>query len=228
MTPIKRARSVRYRFPDPPHSGRDVLDVTGLTKSFGDRTIWAGVDLGLRRERLLVLGLNGAGKTTLLRILAGVELHDAGDVTFGTGVSGGYYAGARGHHPGRTVLDHLSEGALVTETDRRGALGAFGLVGDVAHQDAGTLSGGEKTKLARAAGGRPPQPAPARRADEQPRPAPSRIAVAEALGGWPGTIVLVSHDPEFVEALAPDLALLLPDGDIDYWSTELLDLVPLA
>ena len=56
----------------------------------------------------------------------------------------------------------------------------------------------------------------------------SRTAVAEALGSWPGTVVLVSHDPEFVDALSPDLALLLPDADVDYWSTDLLDLVPLA
>ena len=52
--------------------------------------------------------------------------------------------------------------------------------------------------------------------------------MAAALGSWPGTIVLVSHDPEFVEALAPDRALLLPDGDLDYWTSDLLDLVPLA
>jgi ATPase subunit of ABC transporter with duplicated ATPase domains len=119
-------------------------------------------------------------------------------------------------------------GELVTETDRRGALGAFGLTGDVAHQDAGTLSGGEKTKLALA------QLVAARHnlllLDEPTNnldPA-SRTAVAGALGAWPGTIVLVSHDPEFVEALAPDLALLLPDGDVDFWSRDLLDLVPLA
>ena len=124
------------------------------------------------------------------------------------------------------MLDHLSEGALVTETDRRGALGAFGLVGDVAHQDAGTLSGGEKTKLA-------VQLVAARHnlllLDEPTNnlDLPSRIAVAEALGGWPGTIVLVSHDPEFVEALAPDLAAA-PRRRHRLLSTELLDLVPLA
>jgi ATPase subunit of ABC transporter with duplicated ATPase domains len=230
VTPIQRARSVRYRFPDPPHCGRDVLEVEGLAKSFGDRTIWDDVGFGLRRgERLLVLGLNGAGKTTMLRILAGVESRDAGDVRFGTGVSVGYYAQEHeGITAGRTVLDHLRDGVLSTETDRRGALGAFGLVGDVAHQDAGTLSGGEKTKLALA------QLVAARHnlllLDEPTNnlDPPSRTAVAQALGSWPGTIVLVSHDPEFVDALAPDLALLLPDGDVDYWSNDLLDLVPLA
>ena len=230
VTPIQRARSVRYRFPEPPHCGRDVLDVTELAKSYGSRRIWDGVGFGIRRgERLLVLGLNGAGKTTLLRILAGVEPHDEGDVSFGTGVSVGYYAQEHeGITAGRTVLDHLRDGVLTTETERRGALGAFGLVGDVAHQDAGTLSGGEKTKLALT------QLVAAKHnlllLDEPTNnlDPPSRTAVATALGSWPGTIVLVSHDPEFVAALAPDLALLLPDGDVDFWSNDLLDLVPLA
>ncbi|MET0627299.1 MAG: ABC-F family ATP-binding cassette domain-containing protein [Acidimicrobiia bacterium] len=230
ITPIRSARSVRYKFPDPPHCGRDVLDVVGLAKSYGDRVIWDGIDFGLRRgERLLVLGLNGAGKTTLLRILAGVEPYDGGEITFGSGVSVGYYAQEHeGIEPGMRVLDHLRGGTLATETEQRSALGAFGLVGDVAHQDAGTLSGGEKTKLALA------QLVAARHnlllLDEPTNnldPA-SRTAVAEALGSWPGTVVLVSHDPEFVEALSPNLALLLPDADVDYWSKDLLDLVPLA
>ena len=230
VTPIQRARSVRYRFPQPPHCGRDVLDVHGLAKSFGSRTIWNGVDFGIRKgERLLVLGLNGAGKTTLLRALAGVEPCDEGEITFGSGVSVGYYAQEHeGIASGITVLDHVRDGVLTTETERRGALGAFGLVGDVAHQDAGTLSGGEKTKLALAqlVAGRHNLlllDEPTNNLDP-----PSRTAVANALGSWPGTIVLVSHDTEFVEALAPDLALLLPDGDVDYWSNDLLDLVPLA
>ncbi|MFI5045471.1 MAG: ABC-F family ATP-binding cassette domain-containing protein [Acidimicrobiia bacterium] len=230
VTPIRAARSVRYRFPEPPHCGRDVLGVDALTKSFGARTIWEDVSFGLQRgERLLVLGLNGAGKTTLLRALAGVEPLDTGTMAFGSGVSVGYYAQEHeGITAGRTVLDHLRDGVLVTETERRSALGAFGLVGDVAHQDAGTLSGGEKTKLALT------QLVAARHnlllLDEPTNnlDPPSRTAVAAALGSWPGTIVLVSHDPEFVEALAPDRALLLPDGDLDYWSTDLLDLVPLA
>jgi ATPase subunit of ABC transporter with duplicated ATPase domains len=53
-------------------------------------------------------------------------------------------------------------------------------------------------------------------------------AIGKALSSWPGSIVLVSHDAEFVNALAPDIALLVPDGTLDYWSNELLDLVPLA
>ena len=230
VTPIRAARTVRYRFAPPPHSGRVVLAVDALSKSFGARAIWTDLAFALRRgERLLVLGLNGAGKTTLLRILAGIEAFDAGDVVFGTGVSVGYYAQEHeGIAAGVRVVDHLRDGTLRTETEQRSALGAFGLVGDVAFQDAGTLSGGEKTKLAltQLVAGRHNLlllDEPTNNLDP-----PSRAAIGNALSTWPGSMVLVSHDTEFVDALAPNLALLLPDGTLDYWSTDLLDLVPLA
>ena len=57
---------------------------------------------------------------------------------------------------------------------------------------------------------------------------PSRTAIAEALAGWPGSMILVSHDIEFVEALAPQRVLMMPDGTLDYWSDDLLELVALA
>jgi ATPase subunit of ABC transporter with duplicated ATPase domains len=230
VTPIRAARTVRYRFPTPPRSGRDVLQIDGLTKAFGGRTIWSELAFALRRgERLLVLGLNGAGKTTLLRILAGLELYDAGDVVFGAGVSVGYYAQEHeGIIAGTKVIDHVRHGTLTTETERRSALGAFGLTGDTAFQDAATLSGGEKTKLALAqlvAGSHNLLllDEPTNNLDP-----PSRSAIGTALSSWPGSIVLVSHDAEFVDALTPHLALLLPEGTLDYWSNDLLDLVPLA
>ena len=230
VTPIRAARTVRYHFPAPPHSGRDTLQIVGLTKTFGDRTVWSEIAFALRRgERLLVLGLNGAGKTTLLRILAGLEVYDTGDIVLGTGVSVGYYAQEHeGITAGAKVIDHVRHGTLTTETERRGVLGAFGLTGDVAFQDAGTLSGGEKTKLALAqlVAGRHNLlllDEPTNNLDP-----PSRSAIGGALSSWPGSIVLVSHDTEFVDALAPDIALVLPEGTIDYWSNDLLDLVPLA
>jgi ATPase subunit of ABC transporter with duplicated ATPase domains len=104
----------------------------------------------------------------------------------------------------------------------------FGLSGEMAFQDAGTLSGGEKTKLALAqlVAGRHNLlllDEPTNNLDP-----PSREAVALALGAWPGTMVIVSHDREFVEALEPERVLMMPDGDLDYWSEDLLDLVSLA
>ena len=105
---------------------------------------------------------------------------------------------------------------------------AFVLSGEMAFQDAGTLSGGEKTKLALAqlVAGRKNLlmlDEPTNNLDP-----PSRTAIAEALAGWPGSMILVSHDIEFVEALAPHRVLLMPDGTLDYWSDELLELVALA
>ena len=104
----------------------------------------------------------------------------------------------------------------------------FGLTGDKAFQDAGTLSGGEKTKLALAqlVAGRHNLlllDEPTNNLD----PA-SRDAIAEALAAWPGAIVLVSHDTEFVAALEPSRVLLMPDGEVDDWSDDLIELVALA
>ena len=97
-----------------------------------------------------------------------------------------------------------------------------------AFQDAATLSGGEKTKLALAqlVAGRHNLlllDEPTNNLDP-----PSRVATGEALSGWPGAMIIVSHDVEFVRALAPDRALLMPDGTLDYFSEEMLDLVELA
>ncbi len=104
----------------------------------------------------------------------------------------------------------------------------FGLSGDKVLQRAGTLSGGEKTKLALAMlmSGRNNLlllDEPTNNLD----PA-SRAAVAEALEPWPGTVILVSHDTEFVERLQPTKVLLLPDGQVDYFSQEWFELVALA
>jgi ATPase subunit of ABC transporter with duplicated ATPase domains len=223
-------KRVRYRFPEPPHSGRTVLVVNGLGKSYGGPAIFQdiGFDLG-RGERLLVLGLNGAGKTSMLRILTGQTEADRGTFAFGHGVVPGYYAQEHeGIRDGITVLEHMKEASLAEDLALRTLLGMFGLHGEVAFQDAGTLSGGEKTKLALAmlVAGRKNLlllDEPTNNLDP-----PSRTAIAHALQGWPGAMLLVSHDQEFVEALAPERVLLMPDGDVDYWSEDYLDIVALA
>ena len=226
----KRERRYSVRFPEPPHCGRVVLAVDGLSKSYGGPPVFADVAFGLDRgERLLVMGLNGAGKTSLLRILAGTSVADRGEARFGAGVTVGYYAQEHeGIEPGRTVLDHMREGTDVEPQRLRALLGMFGLTGDIAFQDAGTLSGGEKTKLslAQLVAGRHNLlllDEPTNNLDP-----PSREGVARALGAWPGTMVIVSHDREFVEALEPERVLMMPDGTLDYWSDDLLDLVSLA
>ncbi|MCZ7536516.1 MAG: ATP-binding cassette domain-containing protein [Acidimicrobiia bacterium] len=110
----------------------------------------------------------------------------------------------------------------------RALLGMFGLSGEMAFQDAATLSGGEKTKLALAmlVTGRHNLlllDEPTNNLDP-----PSRLAVGAALRSWKGAMVFVSHDTEFVGELSPDKVLMMPDGTVDYWSDDLLDLVALA
>jgi ATPase subunit of ABC transporter with duplicated ATPase domains len=232
VTGPAKERKYHMRFPTPPHAGRVVLEVAGLTKSYGGPPVFEDVDFAVERgERLLIMGLNGAGKTSLLRILAGQSDPDSGSVVFGHGVSTGYYAQEHeGIRAGVDVMSHLREMCEfgTTEQDMRNLLGMMGLSGDIAFQDASTLSGGEKTKLslAQLVAGRHNLlllDEPTNNLDP-----PSRDAVALALGGWPGAMVIVSHDTGFVESLGPARVLLLPDGDLDYWSDDLLDLVSLA
>jgi ATPase subunit of ABC transporter with duplicated ATPase domains len=226
----QRERKINVRFPEPPRAGRVVLEAGGLSKSYGGPPVFEGVsfDVG-RTERLFVMGLNGAGKTSLLRIVAGVTEPGSGTVSLGANVSIGYYAQEHeGIIPGRTVLSHVKSQSHAPDQQLRALLGMFDLTGEVAWQDAGTLSGGEKTKLALAqlVAGRHNVlllDEPTNNLD------PSSLeAVGRALSEWPGAMVIVSHDRDFVETLSPDRVLMMPDGAVDYWTEELLDLVSLA
>jgi ATPase subunit of ABC transporter with duplicated ATPase domains len=230
VTAPKRERTVRFRFPPPPHAGRQVLAVEGLAKGYGGPPVFSDItfDVG-RGERVLIMGLNGAGKTSLLRILAGETTQDAGTFGFGHGVEPGYYAQEHeGLQDGVDVLSHMRAASRADDQTLRSLLGMFGLPGAMAFQDAGTLSGGEKTKLALAqlVAGRKNLlllDEPTNNLDP-----PARAAIAQALQDWPGAMVIVSHDTGFVEALEPERVLMMPDGTVDFWDEELLDLVALA
>jgi ATPase subunit of ABC transporter with duplicated ATPase domains len=230
----KGDKVLRVRFPPPPAPGRTVVTATGLAKSYSGPPVFEDVafDLG-RGERLLVLGLNGAGKTSLLRILAGETVPDRGVVAFGHHVTVGYYAQEHDNlRTDETLLENIRRevptGVQLTETELRGLLGMFGLSGEKVFQEAGTLSGGEKTKLALAMlmVGRNNVlllDEPTNNLDPG-----SRKSVTDALREWPGAIILVSHDTEFVEQLAPTKVLVMPDGELDYFGSGWLDLVALA
>jgi ATPase subunit of ABC transporter with duplicated ATPase domains len=232
LEPERQAdRVARLRFPEPAPCGKVPLTAKELSKSYGSLEIFTDVDLAIDKgSRVVVLGLNGAGKTTLLRILAGVEPSDTGVVEPGHGLQLGYYA--QEHEtldPSGTLLANLAAASPnLPEVEQRRVLGSFMFTGEVVHQLAGTLSGGEKTRLALAR--LVVSSANVLLLDEPTNnldPA-SRDQVLDALRSYRGAIVLVTHDEGAVHALDPQRVLLLPDGVEDHWSAELADLIALA
>jgi ATPase subunit of ABC transporter with duplicated ATPase domains len=232
LEPERQAdRVARIRFPDPAPCGRTPLTAEGLSKSFGSLEVFSGVDLAVDRgTKVVVLGLNGAGKTTLLRLLAGTERPDSGRVVPGHGLRTGYFA--QEHDTldmEATVWENVRHASPDTpEQQLRTLLGAFMFSGDQLQQRAGTLSGGERTRLALA--GLVSSAANVLLLDEPTNnldPA-SREQVLDALRRFSGAVVLVTHDPGAVEALDPDKVIVLPDGTEDHWSADYLELVQLA
>lgn len=221
----------RIKFPTPAPCGKTPLVAKGLTKTYGSLEIFTAVDLAIDRgSRVVVLGLNGAGKTTLLRLLAGTESADAGALEPGHGLKIGYFAQEHDTlENDATVWENIRHAAPDTgEQDLRGLLGAFMFTGPQLDQPAGTLSGGEKTRLALA--GLVASTANVLLLDEPTNnldPA-SREQVLDALRSYQGAVVLVTHDPGAAEALDPQRVVLLPDGTEDFWSTEYRDLIELA
>ncbi|HEY4004380.1 MAG TPA: ABC-F family ATP-binding cassette domain-containing protein [Pseudonocardia sp.] len=221
----------KIRFPEPAPCGRTPLTAEGLAKSYGSLEIFAGVDLAIDRgSRVVVLGLNGAGKTTLLRLLAGQEQPDGGEVLPGHGLRLGYYA--QEHDTldlDTSVWDCIRHAAPDTPEQRlRTLLGAFLFSGDQLDQQAGTLSGGEKTRLALA--GLVSSAANVLLLDEPTNNLDpiSREQVLDALRRYEGAVVLVTHDPGAARALGPERVIVLPDGTEDHWSAEYMELVDLA
>jgi ATPase subunit of ABC transporter with duplicated ATPase domains len=225
----RRHKAVNVRFPQPEASGKTPLAASGLAKAFGDNVVFVDVDVDTNRgERLIIMGLNGAGKTTLLRILAGIVQPDLGTVDRGHQVSLGYYAQEHEEiRSGVAVLDLVRQVSHLPDQELRTLLGHF-LLADKIEQDAGTLSGGEKTKLAlaRLVVGRHNVlllDEPTNNLDPQ-----AKDALLFALRQYQGTLILVSHDTEFVGSLEPDRVILMPDGQLAYFDDSMLELVALA
>ena len=218
-------------FPAPPRSGRTVLTATELWKAFGALDVFSDVSFDVGRgERLLVMGLNGAGKTTLLKVLAGRLEPDLGEVALGTNVSLGYYAQEHeGIRAGRTLLDHMREASDLGDGELRSAardVRADGTEGVPGRRHAV----GRREDEARARCSSSPAATTCCCSTSRPTTSiPRRVAATgAALAAWPGTMIVVSHDVEFVRALAPDRALLMPEGTLDYFDDSMLEYVELA
>ncbi|MGH9020740.1 MAG: ribosomal protection-like ABC-F family protein [Acidimicrobiales bacterium] len=227
VTVLAKERTVTFKLPAPPRSGDVAMTVEGIEVRYDDLEVLRDTTFISRRgDRIVIVGRNGAGKSSLLRCLAGTQTPIDGGVRFGANVTVGYFA--QEHEQldfDKTVFDHLADSTVPTDHQRRALLGAFGLKGAAFHQLPGTLSGGERAKLALAV-------LAASNANLLLLDEPTNNldpASVEALGrvmrGWTGTIVAVSHEREFVEQLEPTHAVLLPEEYFDLWRDDYMDLI---
>jgi ATPase subunit of ABC transporter with duplicated ATPase domains len=221
----KRDKKTVFKLPAPARSGVTPLEVSKLAVRYGSNEVLRDVNLHAGRgDHIVIIGRNGAGKSSLLRCLAGVQEPTNGVVELGTNVTLGYFAQEHEQiDPTLTALDNVSDAVLNLERERRAILGSFGLPSKAADQLPDTLSGGERAKLGLAmlsAG-----VANVLLLDEPTNnldPA-SITAVGNMLGAWPGTIIAVSHERGFVEALQPTYCLRLPEEQFTHWREEYLE-----
>jgi ATPase subunit of ABC transporter with duplicated ATPase domains len=202
----RRIVEKHFEFRTPQRSGDDVIKLAGLCKAYGARVVHAGLTLTVRRkERWAVMGENGAGKSTLLKMIAGVLAPDAGDASLGASVTMGYYA----QHVmdllagDRSVLDELTDHApLANQGTLRNLAGAFGFYDDDVFKPVRVLSGGEKARLALA---KLLYDAPNLMVLDEPTnhlDIATKRALVTTLASYEGTLVFVSHDRQFLRALA--------------------------
>ncbi|WP_447974371.1 ABC-F family ATP-binding cassette domain-containing protein [Nitrospira sp. Kam-Ns4a] len=206
---IERTRDpkrVRFKFPDPPPSGRLVLELRGVAKRYGETVVYRHLDFVVERgQRVALVGENGAGKSTLLKILAGVLPFERGERLVGHGVTLHYFAQhqAEALNPEHTILESLAEISNQAEMNfLRGIAGAFLFSGPDQKKPIKALSGGERNRVALAR--MLVEPANTLLLDEPTNHLdPASVDVlTDALTAFPGTIVFISHDPTFLSRVA--------------------------
>ncbi len=219
VLPPQRKR-IAFRFPEPPKSGREVLVLEGASQVYGDLRVLDGIELRVERgERIALVGPNGAGKSTLMRLLAGVEAPAAGRRVEGHNLVPAYFAQdqAKVLDPDKTVLQQMTEAAPFAMVPRvRDILGSFLFSGDDVDKPVRVLSGGERNRLALAI--LLLRPANLLLLDEPTNhlDLASKEVLLEALRGYRGTMVFVSHDRYFVDALASRV-VVVGGGRIESW-----------
>jgi len=216
---------VNFRFQSPVQSGKVVLTARGLAKSFGDLKLFSNLDMMINRgEKIALVGRNGVGKTTLLKILVGKETHD-GIIEPGYGVNLGYFAQnqAATLDGDKTVFDTIDDEAKGDiRRNVRGLLGAFLFSGDDIDKKVRVLSGGEKGRLAICKLLLEPYnflilDEPTNHLDLQ-----SKKILKEALQQFEGTLLVVSHDRDFLNGLTDIVYEIQPNG-LRTWFGDVLD-----
>ena len=219
-------KKIRFQFPDAPKSGRIVLELQGLTRSYGNNVVLNKVDLTVEKgERVALVGHNGAGKSTLMAVLAGGEYQE-GSLKPGHNVVADYFAQDQANvlDATRTAYDELYSDCPYEMVPRlRDILGAFLFSGDDIHKKVGVLSGGERNRLALAK--MLLRPSNLLLMDEPTNHLDlfSKEVLLDALKGFDGTVVFVSHDRYFVNGLATRIVEVgegkLTDyyGDYEYY-----------
>lgn len=203
--PEEEKRAIQFRFPQPIKSGRVVLEIAGIQKSYDGRPILKGIEFALERgEKVALVGPNGAGKSTLLRIIAGDETPDTGTIKHGYNVTMEYFAQQQSDKLDmtRSVYEEIASAAtnqppLLLRT----ILGAFLFSGDDINKKVKVLSGGERSRLAFAKMLLNPAnfiilDEPTNHIDAQ-----SKEILQGALTDYEGTLLIVSHDRYFLESL---------------------------
>jgi ATPase subunit of ABC transporter with duplicated ATPase domains len=216
VEPPRRRVKVAFEFKPAPRSGDDVAKLAGVSKGYGDLSIYDGFDFLVRRlERWCVLGVNGAGKSTLLKLVAGAAAPDRGEVALGASVKLGYFA----QHSmevldgERTVWETLThEFPRAGEGSLRALAGCFGFSGDEVEKKVRVLSGGEKARLVLAVMLYDPPnflvlDEPTNHLDLL-----TKEMLIDALKAFEGTLLFVSHDRHFLAELSNRVLELTPEG----------------
>lgn len=221
-------KKIHFKFPPAPHSGRLVLRLHGITKSYDGKTnVLNNLDLTVENgQRLVVAGRNGAGKSTLLRIIAEQDSAFTGELVPGAGVKIGYFSqdNAETIKGSQTILEYLEDRAPLELIPKlRDMLGAFLFRGDDVFKSLDVLSGGEKSRVALLQLLLSPVnllvlDEPTNHLDLH-----SKDVLLDALRDFGGTVVFVSHDRGFIQQLATQVLHLEPGtskyfpGDYTYY-----------